>query len=61
MNKGKSMQHLAKIMGLPLCTYDLNQIAKQFEDEGLVTNLNISPKGTFADVTDLGLNKINEL
>ncbi|WP_044212122.1 hypothetical protein [Flammeovirga sp. OC4] len=54
-HKAMSLQNLSKILGIPFSTYELNSIVNQFETKGIVENVQISPKGTFANLTEMGM------
>ncbi|OHX65262.1 hypothetical protein [Flammeovirga pacifica] len=59
LNKGKSMQQISKLLGLPLCSYDLNKIAQKLKADGMLTNLEVSPKGIFAEPTEQAMERVN--
>ncbi|ANQ48810.2 hypothetical protein KMW28_09035 [Flammeovirga yaeyamensis] len=61
LNKGKSMQQISKLLGLSLCSYDLNKIVEKLKAEGMLTNVDVSPKGIFAEPTDLAMERVDTL
>lgn len=60
-NKKMSLQNLSKVMGISLSTTEINSMVKDFEAEGLMDIIEISPKGTFANLTENGGKYSHEL
>lgn len=60
-NKNMSLQNISRLLGIPLSTTEINVIVKNFEEKGLIDIVEISPKGTFANLTETGLKYSNEL
>ncbi|MBB6461061.1 hypothetical protein [Flammeovirga kamogawensis] len=61
LNKNMSFQNISKLLGIPVSSYDINSIVEKYSEKGYLSDINISPKGTFANLTSSGIEYTSEV
>ncbi|AZQ62384.1 hypothetical protein EI427_09090 [Flammeovirga pectinis] len=61
LNKNMSFQNISRLLGIPVSSYDINSIVERYSEEGYLSDIKISPKGTFANLTSSGIEYTSDI